>query len=275
MEPLPWSKNQLKRLSRHIRDGTTPEQGLPSYGAVMLWYNDLAEHVQFVVSTLDWTPILGERPFEVTSRPKTLDTLRQKLNRDTDTPLPSVQDVAGVRFEAEMTLDEQDAVVNAITGRFEHKLDDCVRDMRATPHSGYRAVHIWLKLEARVEVQVRTHLQGDWANMYEVAADLYGRQIRYDALPADPIEKKIVRSLRAVSELRISQIEKDRNEISLLELNLEETPIIVRTRAQYRDVARRVETLKARNLRNEQELQNGLEMLRKTFREGQRGSEGV
>jgi ppGpp synthetase/RelA/SpoT-type nucleotidyltranferase len=189
----------------------------------MLWYNDLAADVQERVNSLNWEPLLLGRPFEVTSRPKTLDTLRDKLIRDPSTPLQNVQDIAGVRFEAQMSLDEQDGVVNAICGLFGHDLDDrTVRDMRASPHSGYRAVHIWLRLPARVEIQVRTHLQGLWANTYELVADVLGREIRYDGLPAGQLEREVVEGLRAISMRNIADIERDRNEISTLEVQLDD-----------------------------------------------------
>lgn len=123
------------------------------YDDVMLWYNDVAAEVQRFVEALDWQPLLGERTFEVTSRSKTLDTLRQKLRRDRSTPLPSVQDVAGVRFEAEMSLDEQDAIAQAIAGMYGQQ-PSSLKDLRSNPHSGYRAVHVWLRLPVRVEVQV-------------------------------------------------------------------------------------------------------------------------
>lgn len=274
MERMPWSANQLKRLSRQIRTGETSGGSTPSYGEVMLWYNDLAEHVQSAIAALDWAPLLGDRAFEITSRPKTLDTLRQKLRRDPTTPLPNVQDVAGVRFEAEMTLDEQDAVVTAIAGLFGHPIPDCIRDLRSAPHSGYRAVHVWLRLEARVEVQVRTHLQGDWANMYEVAADLFGREIRYDALPEKALERQIVLSLREISTKRVVQIEKDRNEIASLMLSLDELPAGVRTRAHYRADRRRVEILEERNRSNERKLRSDLDRLRNLLRDQRVTPEG-
>lgn len=274
MEPLPWSGNQLKRLSRQIRAGSPVSEPTPSYGEVMLWYNDLAESVQSRIAALDWTALLGGRAFEITSRPKTLDTLRQKLQRDPGTPLPSVQDVAGVRFEAEMTLDEQDAVVNAIAGHFDHELPQCVHDLRSDPHSGYRAVHLWLRLEARVEVQVRTHLQGDWANMYEVAADVFGRHIRYDSLPESDVEREIVQSLRAISTIRVAQIEKDRNEVATLQLSLDELPSGVKTRAHYRTARRRVEVLQDRTRSNERKLRQDLDRLRQVFRDQRLNPEG-
>jgi len=210
MSPLPWSTNQLKKLGFCIRDETQIPDSLPTYDDVMVFYNDLAADAQARIAALDWGPLLGERVPEVTSRPKTIDTLRQKLQRDRSTPLPSVQDIAGVRFEAEMTLDEQDAVANAIAGYFDHDLDLCTRDMRSAPHSGYRAVHLWLRLPGKVEVQIRTHLQGQWANTYEAMADVLGREIRYDGMPEDEIARKLVVGMQEISGDGISFLEKQR-----------------------------------------------------------------
>ncbi|WP_052136027.1 hypothetical protein [Arthrobacter sp. PAMC 25486] len=174
----------------------------------MMFYNDVAADTQERIRGLDWESLLGGKTFEVTSRPKTIDTLRQKLQRGISTPLPNIQDIAGVRFEAEMSLDEQDAVVTAIVGLFGHVSETRVKDLRLDPHSGYRAVHIWLRLPVRVEVQVRTHLQGEWANMYESLADVLGRDIRYDVLPAGPGERKAVRALQELSTQTITNLER-------------------------------------------------------------------
>lgn len=274
MLPLPWSTNKLKRLGVHIRDGTTPPDDLPHYDDVMLWYNDLAEHVRSTIEAMNWEPLFQGRAFEVTARPKTIDMLRQKLQRERDYPLPSIQDVAGVRFEAEMTLDEQDAVVNAIAGQFGHDLESCAKDMRKEPHSGYRAVHLWLKLEARVEVQVRTHLQGQWANVYELAADLIGRQIRYNEEPRTEEAQRLVRGLRTLSTSRIAQMERDGNEIAQISLSLDEQPNHMKTRAEYRRARSRVDTLRNRYRSNEAKLRQQLTRLYTVFSEV-RKTEGV
>ncbi|MFT4220586.1 MAG: hypothetical protein QM611_08725 [Microbacterium sp.] len=273
MDACPWGTNELKRLGVHIRDETPPGSDHPSYGEVMAWYNDLAASVQRRISGLDWPPLLRERPFEVTSRAKTIDTLRQKLRRHPTYKLPTVQDIAGVRFEAEMSLDEQDAVVNAICGVYDHDISTCVQDMRDEPHSGYRAVHIWLRLPQRVEVQVRTHLQGEWANMYEAAADVFGRGIRYDELPEDEGRREVVEALRELSTVRISSIEWNRNEAASIDLRLEDD-----ARRGIRTVSEedrlRLDQLKSRGLRDEQSLQQSIAKLREFFigvREG-RGS---
>lgn len=213
MFECPWPLNRLKRLSRHIRDGSDPPPDLPTYRDVMIWYNRVATDVQRDIDGLDWRPLLGDRAWEVTSRAKTIDTLRDKLRRQPGTPLPSVQDVAGVRFEAEMSLDEQDAVARAIAGLYGHE-ESSIKDLRAEPHSGYRAVHVWLKLPVRVEVQVRTHLQGTWANAYEAAADIFGREIRYGVIPEAGTPREIVVGLQAVSLQAIAEHEEQRNRLT-------------------------------------------------------------
>ncbi len=205
----PWSRNQLRKLGSCIRDGRQIPNGLPSYADVMAWHNLLAADIVEQVDAADWRPILGKRPMSSAARPKTIDTLRQKLRRDRNLSLPAVQDLAGVRFEADMSLDEQDAAAAAISEMFGHGVE-AIRDLRVRPHSGYRAVHVWLRLPAgRVEVQVRTKLQGVWANMYEAAADVLGREIRYGEFPRGD-GAGIVRQLHGVSET-IAGLESARN----------------------------------------------------------------
>ncbi|HET7415976.1 MAG TPA: hypothetical protein VFI97_09800 [Arthrobacter sp.] len=220
MEQHPWSSKKMRRLGQCIRDNQEIPEGVPTYADVMLYFNDLAIATQNQLMDLDWVSLLGDRTFEITSRPKTIDTLSQKLKRNRTTPLGNVQDIAGVRFEAEMSLDEQDAVVTAIAGLFDHDLESSIHDLRDSPHSGYRAVHLWLRFPARVEVQVRTHLQGMWANMYESAADAMGRGIRYGEIPADKEERAVVTALHDLSA-DIQIIEHERNQLEQLTLEVD------------------------------------------------------
>ena len=276
MEIPPWSAKQLRKLGESIRDGVTAKPGLPSYDDVMLYYNDVAAEAQELIEALDWAPLLDRRPFEVTSRPKTIDTLRQKLIRDRSTPLSNVQDIAGVRFEAEMSLDEQDAVANAIAGLFDQSPDSCVHDLRTQPHSGYRAVHLWLRLPARVEVQIRTHMQSSWANMYESVADVLGREIRYEALPTDPDMRKLVTELQKMSVEGIRGLESARNRLLPLESSLATTRGVIaqhdpasREFALYSKhadkQARQVEELRTFVLESEKSIQEQMDALKTTF----------
>lgn len=157
--------------------------------------------------------MLGHREFEVSSRAKTIDTLRDKLRRDRSTPLASVQDIAGVRLEIEMTLSQQTDVARAIAALYGQDPARAIHDIRDTPHSGYRAVHVWLRLPSRVEVQVRTRMQGAWANVYEAMADVAGRGIRYGDLPENEHLRIAVENMHQVSE-HIARYERLMNEAS-------------------------------------------------------------
>lgn len=182
MKP-PWSTNQLKRLGDALRDDATIPTSLPDYAEVIAWYDDLAASVHSRIASLGLEGIAGVSAVQVTSRAKTIETLRDKLQREWPIRLPSIQDVAGVRVVADMSLRRQDEVVKAIVAEFGHS-PDAVHDLRQEPHAGYRAVHIWLRLdEGRAEVQVRTPVQNEWANAYEALADLAGRGIRYGSDP--------------------------------------------------------------------------------------------
>lgn len=242
MNKAPWSNEKLKKLGKCIAAEQPIPDNLPSYDDVMLFYNDAAAEAQRQIRELDWESLLSGRPFEVTSRPKTIDTLRQKLLRDPAVGLQNIQDVAGVRFEAEMTLDEQDAVVTAITGLFGHDQEDCVKDLRTNAHSGYRAVHIWLRLPTRVEVQVRTHLQGAWANMYESMADVIGREIRYDQLPDDEEERDWVETVHQLSTRNIASLEAIKNRFS------GEEDVLHKLRLTYQSLPRGQKRRRRKNL---------------------------
>ncbi|MGN7969313.1 hypothetical protein [Microbacterium sp. 22296] len=270
MQTPPWSTNQLKKLSRSIRDETPTPEGGPEYPEVMLWYNDVAIEVQESIEALDWSEVLGAAKPEITSRPKTIDTLREKLRRDPGTPLPSVQDVAGVRFEAEMSLEQQDDVARIIGAHFDHG-SEAVRDLRVQPHSGYRALHLWLRLPAKVEIQIRTHLQGQWANTYEAAADLLGRDIRYGVLPEGDAEAGLVRMLQELSTGAVAQMEAYRAALPGLEammrqLRTASANLDRSTRRQVEESARLYEEAKATLRETEAEFSLRMDFAHAHFR---------
>lgn len=193
-----WSKGELKRLGEALAaDNATPEDH-DKYTDVMLWHNELAADVAAVLYTNGWRSCSSDL-FDITARPKTIDTLVQKLQRERKLTLDEVQDLAGVRIDADIDLDTQTALANEIATHFGER--SRVRDLRENPHSGYRAVHVWLRLPAgRVEVQIRTVLQSEWANTYERLGDRFGRGIRYDETPETEIARKMVARMHRMSE---------------------------------------------------------------------------
>jgi ppGpp synthetase/RelA/SpoT-type nucleotidyltranferase len=268
-----WSIRQLKRMSRQLRHGEPADPEDPSYEDVMVYYNDLATWVQAEIKAIDWSPLLGDVAPTVVSRPKTIDTLLQKLERTPGMHIGTVQDIAGIRFEAEMTLDQQDAVAETIAGRFGHGTE-ALRDLRKKPHSGYRAVHVWLRFEGagRAEVQIRTHLQGQWANVFERAADVYGREIRYDQMPADPHERDIIERLINMSTSGVHDIEDTRNWIAERDLLTDDAERgVVSSQQLPADLQARFESVRARLLETEKSYMESMQTLVRTFDSLQQG----
>lgn len=194
-----WSKGDLRRLGEAlIIDRAVTPDGCPEYGEVMFWHNELAAEVAIRIATELWAATPPNQ-LSISARPKTIDTLVQKLQRMA-TELGRVQDLAGVRIDADILLTQQTDLAQEIVGYFGADRAT-VKDLRARPHTGYRAVHVWLVLPAgRVEVQIRTLAQSEWANAYEEIADVMGRGIRYGEIPNNAEVRKAVDLMLGLSE---------------------------------------------------------------------------
>jgi ppGpp synthetase/RelA/SpoT-type nucleotidyltranferase len=117
----------------------------------------------------------------VSSRIKNTATIIEKLRRP-GASLNTIQDLAGMRI----VMDEggrraQDSLVERLSDLFEEPARPVKQiDRRADPRSGYRAVHLVVHVnDVPVEIQVRTELQHEWAELFEKLADRLGRGIRY------------------------------------------------------------------------------------------------
>ena len=160
----------------------------------------------------------GSGTYKVTRRVKSVVSLKEKLRRMPKTPLERIQDVAGARLDCDVTLTQQQRIAKGLYDLFTecgaNRVD--IKDLRDGSHSGYRAIHLHLRFPVGfAEVQVRTALQSRWANIYETAADIFGRQIRYLhegtevlLLPEAEINMKLLCELSTL----IAQVEEMRDE---------------------------------------------------------------
>lgn len=206
-----WSKKQLARLGRSLATGAVIPENCPAYDDVMLWHHELAACVAEEIDSRQWTAC-PEVELQVSSRGKTVDTLVQKLIR-TSIGLDQVQDLAGVRVDAALTLTQQTDLAHEVADHFKVGSRG-IRDLRDSPHSGYRAFHLWLRLPAgRVEVQIRTEGQSEWANTYERLGDLLGRGIRYDMMPDEEKARDIVDFMHRQSTA-LTDYEKTRDQMA-------------------------------------------------------------
>lgn len=151
---------------------------------------------------------LGTAPLHIAHRPKTTQTIIEKLRREHGMALARVQDLAGIRIVGALRFDEQDLLGEEILRRFPADPREArIVNRRANPSHGYRAIHVIVSLGGiTIEVQVRTLLQHIWADLMERLADRLGRQIRYGEPPVPPpgmsIEQAhaLIRVMMATSE---------------------------------------------------------------------------
>ena len=168
------TKSQIDRLGERLREQEAPDvQSREALRVVCSEYDAPLATAERVVRDLGFRP---------SSRIKTTGTLIEKLKRE-KTTLSTIQDIAGLRIVEGSGPADQDAIVVAVASAFRQVR---VIDRRRAPSHGYRAVHVVASVDDRkVEIQVRTRLQDQWAQVYERLADRVGRSIRYGALAGD------------------------------------------------------------------------------------------
>lgn len=189
---LPATKKQLAKLGERLASDQASDQDWDLYGAMLDVYDQIQVFVRNELDRSGWDVLLGrEAEIDISGRAKTLDTLVQKLRRTPGLKLPYIRDIAGVRLVGDFTLTEQTRVAERVRDVLDCP-DAALVDRREVPESGYRALHVIATVNGiSVEVQIRTRLQGLWADVFERTADTWGRQIRYGEAP-DPAPDELV-----------------------------------------------------------------------------------
>jgi ppGpp synthetase/RelA/SpoT-type nucleotidyltranferase len=178
MSPLPISRSAMDKLGKRLAaDDVVSDDDLDLLLEVLTSYQAALDEAQSRLRHLDYSP---------TSRTKTTSVLIDKLRRE-HSSLKSVQDIAGTRIICS-DRDEQDEIVDAVLRCFaDGARAPKIKDRRAEPNNGYRAVHVIVTVQdLPVEIQIRTQSQDLWAQIVESLGDRWGRQIRYGQPPTDP-----------------------------------------------------------------------------------------
>ncbi|HTU69492.1 MAG TPA: hypothetical protein VMF11_04150 [Candidatus Baltobacteraceae bacterium] len=117
---------------------------------------------------------------------KSTQSITEKLLRQPSLRLDQIQDIVGCRIIA-INPSQQEEILSVLQGRFP---SSDVKDRRANPTFGYRAVHLIVRDgRLRYEVQVRTRTQHIWATIVERLISKYGIQIKYGGGPPDVQER--------------------------------------------------------------------------------------
>ena len=149
------SKTQIDRLGDRLREGSPTDADLISLDEYRLSFGTAYETVV--------RNVRQELHLEPTGRPaKSTSSLLDKLNRES-IRLTQVQDIAGCRIIVNDIL-EQERVVNVLRSLFPQV---SVVDRRDKSSYGYRAMHVIVNIADKlVEIQVRTSLQHEWAELF-------------------------------------------------------------------------------------------------------------
>lgn len=170
------SKTQIRKLGERLRDAT----GQPSPEDLAMLQAHVDAHQQLLERVLTMVAAAVDR--DPTYRLKQVETIIEKLRRETSMPLSSMQDIAGVRIvcphdSAVAQTDIAEGLRQRLAATF-----DVPRsiDRRTAPSHGYRAVHLIVQDDdLRLEIQIRLPTQHLWALTVEGLARRYGRGIQY------------------------------------------------------------------------------------------------
>ena len=246
------SRSKVNKLGERLRSVEAPSvDDLEMLEKVRRAHEDARREV---VETLRREGLKG------TDRPKTTSTIIEKLRRESGMNLSRMQDIAGVRLVIEGTRNDQDRTVERILELFP---DARTSDRREKPSYGYRAVHVIVRVQGwLVEVQVRTQLQDQWAQIMERLADRFGRQIRYGDPPSQPdtelapgvTRQALVDVLMSFSE-EVDGVERTAVLLSEVEREIQETEPVDPT------LSTRLVEVRSRVVETEAEIRSTLERL--------------
>lgn len=190
---MPYSKSQVDRAGRALADflRTSPDKPFPSslFGDIQVvdWWRSihaaaLSSTNMGIRSAMRTAGVDGAQPIQ---RLKRLPQIVHKLTRSSGR-LTQMEDIAGCRVvlaDSRSVEQLRRQLLNAYKMSVTH-VDDYV----ASPRSGgYRAVHIHAKRETlRVEIQIRTPRQQEWASVVEDIDEDLGTDIKHENGP-DPL----------------------------------------------------------------------------------------
>lgn len=210
-----FSSKAVDRLGKYLAGKSEkPEQAASE---IFSWYNGLAYEMALAAQrqAIVLFGSAGAPPnSHISFRVKSATTISDKIRRG-NIQLSKMQDFAGARLTINCLHDGLRQLGDRLTEQITEAGNSVEqKDYLDSPQQGYRALHLWVKGNAgKVELQLRTLLQSEWANAFEQAAALSGRRIRYEEgyEPSDPVLAQIVRNLLDLSDT-IYETERVQNE---------------------------------------------------------------
>jgi ppGpp synthetase/RelA/SpoT-type nucleotidyltranferase len=175
--PPNLSNNQIDRLGERLKAGSPSDADVEMLSSYRNSFADAAKSVADTVRAISG--------LEVTARSlKTTLSIVAKLKREGVRQLSVMQDIGGCRVTVS-NLTEQNLLTEKLMIAFP---DAKFYDRVAKPSHGYRAKHLVAKVEGRrIEIQIRTTVQHQWAMLSEAFADALGQNLKYGVVDEDSL----------------------------------------------------------------------------------------
>ncbi|HEY5294818.1 MAG TPA: RelA/SpoT domain-containing protein [Gaiellaceae bacterium] len=206
-EEFPYSISQVRKAGDRIRRAA--ERGeRPSDDDLYLLDVYRASHtpihriVQSRLGVAVARETINSAEIAIAGRPlKTHEAIIAKLVRE-KSRLNRIQDIAGARVVV-TDIAAQELVLQATLDEFKAQGAAITKDTRAAPDAlGYRGLHVVIEIDGRyAEIQIRTRLQGLWAQVVEKADERIGSDLKHGV--GDP---ETLNWLRAFSD-RLQRVE--------------------------------------------------------------------
>jgi hypothetical protein len=183
---MAYSKGEVNRAGAVIAENkrpTTPDE-IDRLGAAIdvvdWWRSEHATPLNAVAAKLRYYVAEVGEPVAA-QRLKRLPTIAQKLVRLPKMRLAAMADIGGVRA----VVPDQDAAYHVARRLRESWTITRFRDYVAEPKAdGYRALHLINRHRGRlIEVQIRTPLQDNWADLVEVYSEFAEAGLKYGEGP--------------------------------------------------------------------------------------------
>lgn len=182
---MKYSRNQINKAGKALMEG--PEKGFPFFDASQMiddWRSLHMRPLEDLVASI--TSVLSEEGVHAafsSHRLKRMTSIIAKLRHSPGMGLGGVQDIGGARFvfeDIDTLIRARDIISSAHFERFipDRDIYDYVTSKGVGPKSsGYRSIHFVYKYVSedsnydglRIELQIRTRLQHDWAMAVETA----------------------------------------------------------------------------------------------------------
>lgn len=199
------TKSQIDKLGERLKSGSYSDDDVRMLDELRQSFT--VDYNQVVRTISECTGI------EPTGRRiKSTQSIIAKLQRQS-TKLSQIQDIAGCRITVEDMI-QQNELVKKLLVAFPGA---SVTDRRDRPSHGYRAVHIIVSSNKRVEIQVRTLLQHLWAQLSEKLSDLIDPKIKYGDGPQNSRELLLNYAV-IISHSEAIELRLDREPIDSLDL---------------------------------------------------------